>query len=399
MNPLPSRRIALLSLLLLGACQGVMSPEPQLVSLANQNVHSMPVAVATSLRFSDLAAGYAHVCGLAASGAAYCWGSNEYQQLGATTGLTLCNAGSTNCSPAPLPVSPPQVFANLAAAMRMSCGVDTSGRGWCWGYGVGGQLGDGLATSSAVPVQVALPTPLSRIFLGGSGLIACGLDTGGAGWCWGPGGGRGGLGSGSTNGSDVPVAVAGGRHFDTLTVGDEHACGLEGGTAYCWGHDLFGALGAGVPGDSDVPVAVAGGHAFTTITAGLTHTCGLTTDGDAWCWGFPAAVGSVVSDTYVLTPLLVAGSHVFASISAGGNATCALEADGRAWCWGQNVGGVLGDGTQLDRPTPVPVATSLRFTQVRVGAQQVCGLDASGTTYCWGFNRFGSVGVPPDAGT
>jgi alpha-tubulin suppressor-like RCC1 family protein len=392
--------VYLLSLLLLGACQRMFDSRPQYVSIASQNVHAVPVAVITSLRFRSLAAGYSHMCGLAAGKAtAYCWGSNEYLQLGSSSGLTRCDAGATACSPAPLPVSPPQAFASLAASLRNSCGVDTTGRGWCWGFGIGGQLGNGLATDSATPVEVALAVPFSQIFLGGSGLIACGLTTAGTGWCWGPGGGGGGLGDGSTNGSDAPVAIAGNLHFDTLAVGDEHACGLAAGVAYCWGHDLYGALGAGVPGASSVPVPVAGGHTFAAIAAGLTHTCGIATDGAAWCWGFPPSVGSAVSDSFVLTPLRVAGNHVFASVSAGGNATCALETDGRAWCWGQNAGGVLGDGSQIDRPAPVPVATSVRFVLLRVGGVQACGLDAGGVAYCWGTDKFGSVGVPPDPGT
>ncbi len=391
--------IAVANAVLAGACQ-IPASDLGLHSDAAVNVHSVPVAVVTQSRFHDLAAGYLHVCGILPIGTIECWGSDEYQQLGAVTGLTLCDHGATACSPMPLTVEATTPFTHVAASLRHSCAVDVAGQGWCWGYGVGGALGNGLATSSDTAVPVASATPFSEIVLGGTGLISCGLTTARVAVCWGAGGGGGGLGDGTTAGSDAPVPVSGGLEFHTLAVGDEHACGLvASGAAYCWGHDHYGALGTGVPGASSVPLPVAGGLSFTALSAGLAHTCGLGVDGRAYCWGFPPSVGSIVSGQVVLTPTAVAGDHAFTLLSAGGNATCALEADGSAWCWGQNGGGVLGDGTQVDRPQPVRVRTTVPFVLIRVGGVQACALDAGGVAYCWGLNTFGSVGQPPDGGS
>ena len=58
------------------------------------------------------------------------------------------------------------------------------------------------------------------------------------------------------------------------------------GEAYSWGYNLFGGLGNGSNNDSNVPVAVVGDLTFQSISAGNYHTCGLTSAGEAYCWGY-----------------------------------------------------------------------------------------------------------------
>lgn len=354
----------------------------------------VPMPVATSLRFTELAVGLQHACGLTTHGAAYCWGDNSYQQLGTQTSLPLCQALDGPCSSTPLAVAGGGTYQHIAASLRDSCALTATGDAWCWGFGLGGQLGDGQITNSPVPIQVSGGVPFSAIALGGSGLLACAVGQAGGGYCWGPAG-SGGLGNGTTGGSDTPVSVSGGLEFATLTVGDDHACGVATtGADYCWGDNEYGDLGKGSSGSSSVPVAVGGGLTFTVLSAGLAHTCGLTADGSAYCWGFPPAVGSVqTSNTLVQSPSPVSGGGHYTTISAGENFTCALDASGTAWCWGQNGGGSLGDGTTTDQAEPVQVQTDARFVAIWAGGS-TCALDASGQAYCWGPNGAGQAGQP-----
>lgn len=55
--------------------------------------------------------------------------------------------------------------------------------------------------------------------------------------------------------------------------------------AYCWGDNGYGQLGTGNEHPSAVPVAVAGGETFASVSAGDGFTCGVTTSGEGYCWG------------------------------------------------------------------------------------------------------------------
>lgn len=104
---------------------------------------SAPVAVDTDVRFTKLTAGLRHTCGLAESGLAYCWGANGLGQLG----VQSLAAGSS----VPVAVAGSLVFQDLAAGAEHTCGVTTDQRAYCWGANEWGQLGDGTTQDRAIP--------------------------------------------------------------------------------------------------------------------------------------------------------------------------------------------------------------------------------------------------------
>ncbi len=102
---------------------------------------------------------YGPACGLTASGAAYCWGANSRGQLGAPDVPLACPAIVTpyvnvGCSATPVPVQGPSLRA-IAVGAEFACGVDNDGRIWCWGANEFGQLGNGGGGDSPVPVMVS----------------------------------------------------------------------------------------------------------------------------------------------------------------------------------------------------------------------------------------------------
>ena len=391
-----------------------------------QTSRRTPVAVSGGLVFQAAGAGDSHTCGLSASGTAYCWGSNSVGQLG---------DGRANALAGPVPVAGGLVFQNISASECHTCGLATGGTVHCWGDNAAGQLGDGSGTNQASPVAVGGgpafqaictgfghscglstsgaayywgllwyegPTVLPRAVSGGVLFQAistgrghtCGLSAGGAAYCWGDNAG-GQLGIGRTGGGSAsPVQVSGNVELQAVVAGWFHTCGLSaGGSAYCWGQNLFGRLGDGGTTDRSSPSAVSGGLLFRTLTLGDLHTCGIAVDGATYCWGVGHALGDGTR-TISTSPVRVAGNLVFQAISAGKGHTCALTTSGAAYCWGLNAAGQLGIGAPSfgEITAPVPVAGGLVFQAISAGSRHTCALTRDGAAYCWGTDSYGEIG-------
>jgi alpha-tubulin suppressor-like RCC1 family protein len=302
-------------------------------------------------------------------------------------------------------------FASVSAGALHSCGVTAFGKGYCWGNNASGQLGNGTMINSTTPVAIAGGLAFASV---SAGLLStCGVTTAGAAYCWGGPA----LGADSatrangciTQACPIPLRVAGGLRFSTVSVGDHHACGVTtNGAAYCWGVGPSGEIGAGFTDYSSAvanvgtPVAVTGGLTFDTVSAGHSHTCGLTLDGSAYCWGDNSLgqlggwqVGACPNGQWTgqcsFSPVPVQGGLTFTGLGAGDNFTCATATTGAAYCWGDNSGGQLGTGdstgpencgTSPCSAKPVEVSGGLRFTMTSAKGMD-CGISTSGAAYCW----------------
>lgn len=236
---------------------------------------SLPVAVGGGLTFTSLSAGQDHSCGLTAAGAAWCWGNNASGQLG--NGLSVNSA-------TPVAVGGGITFATISAGFQNTCGVATNGAAWCWGDNTRGQLGNGTLVASASPVKVSSASTFVAVSIGFQ--HACGVTATGVAFCWGSND-QGQLGTGDTQSHSSPVAVSGGPVFATIGAGGLYTCGLSAsGAAFCWGDNIWGELGIGTTSpSSNVPVAVAGGLSFRTLSTGNYHACGMAGGSVAYCWG------------------------------------------------------------------------------------------------------------------
>jgi alpha-tubulin suppressor-like RCC1 family protein len=110
-------------------------------------VPSVPTAVvAQQQRFRSISVGYEVACGLTDAGAAHCWGDNDYGQLGQDgTGPYRLN---------PEPILGDLTFRSLHAGYQRVCGLTADGTAYCWGRNDYGQLGDGTTVDRALPVEV-----------------------------------------------------------------------------------------------------------------------------------------------------------------------------------------------------------------------------------------------------
>ncbi len=122
-----------------------------------------PQPVVGEVSFTSLTAAGGHACALDPDGSAFCWGRNDVGQLGATTGDACSTAGGTPvaCSPRPVLVAGGLRFESLDVGWRHSCGLTEDGTAYCWGWNEFGQLGAG--SSETCLRDGRFSTPCSRV--------------------------------------------------------------------------------------------------------------------------------------------------------------------------------------------------------------------------------------------
>ncbi|MFW5947409.1 MAG: RCC1 domain-containing protein, partial [Gemmatimonadota bacterium] len=218
-----------------------------------------PVPVSGGIAFSRVDGGYDHTCGLDEFGAAFCWGSSAYGQLGAGGAASETECLGPPCSLTPIAVVGQHTFQSIAVGDLHTCGLTTGGELYCWGRNTDGQLGSAAGDSSSAPVRVNDPAsgPVTWVAVSGGAAYTCGVTDTGSAYCWGnnPDGQ---LGIGTTGGSyTTPHPVAGELSFAGIDGGVSHTCAwTAAGQAYCWGSNSRGQLGDGTGGDSAEPVPV-----------------------------------------------------------------------------------------------------------------------------------------------
>ena len=349
-------------------------------------------------RAERVAGGYLHTCAVLAAATVMCWGAGFDGRLG----------NGTTDHPVDTPRLVSGAFAQVSGGFEHSCGTSSTGSASCWGKELSGELGDGVSSATRLaPVPVSGGLSFASVSAGNT--FSCGVTTTGAGYCWGTGlNGR--LGNGGLADDSTPVPVNGGLTFAMIStsrdaelqpVSDGFACGLTTtGTAYCWGRDGEGELGDSGSLDQRSPVPVAGGHTFATLSVGARHACAVTSNGAAFCWGKGtsgqlgngAAVGSNVP-----VPVSAGGGLAFSTIAAGGSHTCGVTTGGDAYCWGINGLGQLGTGVfapdfSPPQTTPVAVTGGLKFVTLAAGVAHTCGITTLAVIYCWGRGMDGQLG-------
>ena len=366
-----------------GKCTHVQAPDG---SVCGDGVCKSGTCVAPWLA---VAAGGMHACALRSGGAVWCWGANEYGELG--------NGTKSDSSP---PAAAKNLIGIKAIAVGAyhSCAVKGYGLVNCWGQNSVGQLGDGTNQNRPLPGTVKGLTDIASI----ASLDAhtCAVDIKGAVFCWGKGT-NGQLGDGNLVTSSTAVAVKDLPKALAVSTGGNHSCAVvDGGAVMCWGAQTYGQLGDGVIAqlNQPKPVAVKGLSGAKALASGFGHTCAVRGDGTVACWGYNK-YGSLGNGTNDDSGSFVAptGLAQVKVLSAGyHHNNCAIDANGIVSCWGYNVSGVFGDGTDGDQNKPMVIKNLAGFAAIGTGYMHSCGITAAATVSCWGDNtkgQFGQLGI------
>jgi len=195
-----------------------------------------------------LSAAAFYSCGVRTSGAAFCWGADGFGQLG--NGAPKANTNQ------PSAVIGGLLFTQVAPGQVHTCGLATSGAAYCWGSNLNGRLGQDTVTTTESLTPLAVSGGLTFSSLESGTSFTCGLTSGGAVYCWGFNV-SGQLGNGSTDNATTPTLGAGGHTFTAISAGTDHVCGVtSGGQAYCWGDNSLGQLGDGTVFQRETPTPI-----------------------------------------------------------------------------------------------------------------------------------------------
>ena len=339
-----------------------------------------------------VAAGRAHTCAVEVSGTVLCWGRNEEGALGNGTTVQSESAVAVRDLDHAVDVS---VGGNAVGWQSHSCAIRAPDEVWCWGFNQFGQLGDGTTTTRTTPVQTMdIDAPAS---ISAGDLHSCVVRiTDARALCWG-GNSRGQVGDGTTDNALTPEVVPDVSGVVQVAAGSEHSCARQQtGRVDCWGANDSGQLGDGTTTDRTTPVQASGTGRVMDISAGVSHTCAVREFDEprtAVCWGNNSA-GQLGDGTTTAsaTAVEVAGLEGILQIGAGADFTCARIDDGTIRCWGNNAFGALGDGTNADSLVPVTVAGIDDAIHLAVGNSHACAVRANGEVWCWGRNQFGRLG-------
>lgn len=337
----------------------------------------------------ELAAGRDHTCALLVSGAVYCWGSDLTEQDAAQTFVFHLTA---------MPVDGLEENVKaIAAGLRHTCALFTSGAVHCWGVNDQGQVGNGgTALEGVVPLTqaVGLDAGVSALALGYD--RSCALMADGGLRCWGlntPG--RLGIGSDSVN-VGTPTAVMGlAGPVTAVDVTYNHICAIiDTGAVQCWGFNDAMQLGDGTTDEQTTPTTVVGlPTPIAKIATGTAFTCAIGDNQAVYCWGTNDGMQLGQPEGIQLRPVTVTGiDQGAAAVAAGYFHSCAVV-DGAVRCWGGNANGQLGDGSIIGRHVPVAVSTLTDVQDVGVGGTTTCALKDDNTLACWGNNFAGHLGI------
>ena len=384
--------------------------------------HTSPVLsiVVSTVTATAVSAGGFHNCALVAGGV-QCWGYNNYGQLG---------NGTTTDSSTPVRVEGVGGTGYLTGVSQISAGkyhtcAVVSGSVYCWGQNDYAQLGNNSTNDSSTPVEVRTGTNtyLANITqVGSGGGHSCALRTDNTVWCWGRNA-FGEVGDNTTNQRQMAVQV----HISANTnltnaveiaIGTNHSCArLSDGTARCWGYNLYGEVGDNTTANRSVATLVVGASGsgtlggITDLSSGRFHTCALISDSTVYCWGYNNH-GQLGDGTIANRSLPVRAGNIANAlmVTAGEYHSCAVLADRTAQCWGAAAFGQVGDGTTADTSTPVTVIGPGGYgvlTGVAVisagggnwpdgnGAdnyEHTVALLSDGTVVSWGQNIYGQLG-------
>jgi hypothetical protein len=307
---------------------------------------AVPTHVTLAAPVVDLSAGERSTCVALSNGELYCWGNNNQARLGLSGVTTVPEPTQVGTE-----LSDAIDWARVRLVITHGCALTTRGEGYCWGRGVEAQLGQGMVLPDPVNTPTRVPGVLFDDLAVGID-HSCGLATTGTGFCWGDN--RDGQAGEpiATNPVLEPTRLPS-RRYVSLSLHRRRGCAISAeGELYCWGDNGSRRLGLAddtLGSNVATPSVVAGENRYRVVSLGQEHQCAVGDGGELYCWGFNVNGQLGVGDTGLRqAPERVGTDADWATVGAGRLHTCAVKSDGRLYCWGRGLAGQLGESCGRD---------------------------------------------------
>lgn len=219
-------------------------------------------------------AGLDYSCALNDVGQVWCWGSDQYGQLGAGGGLVFYR---------PPGLAQINNVKKIAVAKRgyHTCALRFDNSVSCWGDNRNYQI-------ETKPISSTVPYAMSKfgndnLDISLASFTTCVLKMNGKVICIGSdSSGETGV-SSNFNPKLVPVSLP--KPVQSLQAGQKHVCVLDSeNNVYCWGENEQGQIGIEGNRDSRFPVKVLSG--VRELASGSEHSCAITLSNKLVCWGY-----------------------------------------------------------------------------------------------------------------
>ena len=325
-----------------------------------------------------------HMAAVTEGGDLYCWGFNEYGQVG--NGTTIDQT------------KPEKVLSNVKdveLGLLSSAAITEEGDLYCWGEdyndeGVGGAI---ILKPEKVLSNVK-DVELGQLY------IAAITEEGDL-YCWGANS-YGQIGNGTTITQITPVKVL--SNVKSVSLGATHSAAItEEGDLYCWGANENGQVGDGTNIDRLTPEKIMSNVKSVSLHAA--NSAAITEEGDLYCWGLnkDGQIGDgkeISSNPFIQknqnVPLKVLSNVKEVSIGGMGTGvdihSAAVTEEGDLYCWGANENGQAGNEKNMDQSTPEKIMSNVKSVSLGKYNYNGMAITEEDDLYCWGYNENGQVG-------
>jgi alpha-tubulin suppressor-like RCC1 family protein len=318
---------------------------------------------------SVISAGSSHVCAITSNGT-FCWGQNERGQVGVEGHQIYAS---------PAQVQSGGRFTNIATGSNHTCGINEAAEVWCWGANYYGQLGLNHQNDAGVPTKVDGIS--GAISLAAASNSTCAITDDSRVFCWGSNAERQLTFPSDTWILTTPTEISALSGISDLSAGGDRYCGLRDQQAICWGDNQSAAIvDENLP--SVPPTVIALDFEVSKIVVGSDHICTLSSENEVFCQGssLQNQIGPKQNTNPIIPTDITIPDHK--EYILGNNFDCIIDPEDRVKCWGIGLYRAFEPGNRGSPQSPIDTGVTDAL-QLAVGMDVICALTKNSEIYCW----------------